>query len=158
MKKKRKIYFMMYHRKQTALFSPVIEKLLGAISVVLQMISTKKKKQKQKQTCSKSVFFLFVCFYSTIVPLNVFRVSSSWLSLLLLFSYSTTVFYNITNIILLNLENWIYWIQLNLALIIWYSVFTPLCYNSYYASNGNMLFFAFYIDFYIFYDFSMWCI
>ena len=104
MKMKRKIYFMMYHRKQTALFSPVIEKLLGAISLVLQMISTKKKKKKNRPALYL-FFFFFVCFYSTIVPLNVFRVSSSWLSLLLLFSYSTTVFYNITNIILLNLEN-----------------------------------------------------
>ena len=31
----------------------------------------------------------------------------------------------------------------HLSLIIWYSVFTPLCCNSYYAINGNMLFFCF---------------
>ena len=59
---------------------------------------------------------------------------------------------------LLNLENWNCWIQLNLSLIIWYPVFTSLGYNSYYGINDNMLFFVFYIDFYIFYNFSIQCI
>ena len=62
--------------------------------ILERMISTKKKK-----TCSKSAFclcffflsdylfwnlridYLILCFYSTTVPLNVFRMSSSWLSL-----------------------------------------------------------------------------
>ena len=41
---------------------------------------------------------------------------------------------------LLNLENWKCWLQLNFSQIICYSVFTPLCYNSYYAIDGNMPF------------------
>ena len=41
---------------------------------------------------------------------------------------------------LLNLENWKCWLQLNFSQRIWYSVFTPLCYNSYYAIDGNMPF------------------
>ena len=89
------VYFYWLFSRVTGLLWVVF--LLWATSVVLwelnfeilkHMISTK------KQICSKSgcffglIMFLnlrigywMLCFYSTSVPLNVFRMSSSWLSL-----------------------------------------------------------------------------
>ena len=83
---------------------------------------------------------------------NVFFVALFIVTFLL---FNSCFFQHKPNLFMkLHYLTWNCWLQFHLSLIIWYSVFTPLCYNSYYAIIGNMLFFVFYIDFYIFYDFS----
>ena len=131
-----------------------------------QVISTKKK-----QTCSRSgcVFwsdYPFLIFKDGLLNAlflfnkcaiecfqNVFFVALFIVTFLL---FNSCFFQHKPNLFMkLHYLTWNCWLQFHLSLIIWYSVFTPLCYNSYYAINGNMLFFVFYVSLYIFYNFSI---
>lgn len=97
--------------------------------------------------------WLMLCLYSRSVQFNVYKMSfSSCFFYSFYFWFSTFPLQHNQN-----LSPWNYIIKLiKLKLLI--TIFTPFCYNSYYAIIGNILFCVCYIDIHFFHNFSIWCI